>query len=650
MKRLLLLYGLLLFISAVAQAQGPAVAVRTVTTLSSTCRANAQYTEVVILRSGVAANDGAYRCKNDQSGWQGPFADAASAAPSNATYITETANATLTNEFALASLATGILKNTTTTGVPSIAVAGDFPTLNQNTTGTAANLSGTPALPSGTTGTSQSVDDNTAKLATDAFVLAQAASANPIIDGTAAPGTSTRYARADHVHPTDTSRAPTASPTFTGTVALPTGVTVNGNAQTFPTTAQTLPGMNQANTAGSSFTLDMSAAGATAGHKVPVAAGAAPTANGAFSYDSTANGYVGGVNGTKNFFAMATQLVTFSGPTAARIITIPDAAFTVARTDAANTFTGVQTMTSPAITTPAFSGTSTGTYTLGGTLTINAHTLAGTISGGGNQINNVVIGTTTPLAGSFTAIVGTGETITGTGIVAAWIGANGRTQVGDDSLTTYIRASIRPNSGKSGWLTYTEDSVADRWAIGVKNGDGTLYITSGGIGGTDRITIGSTGNLTATAALLNTGITSDATHTDSAVCQDTTTHQFYAGSGAAGICLGTSSARYKNSVNDLNDGLAQLLRLQPRTFFYSKGYGDNGDHLQYGFVAEEMKLVLPNLVRADVEGRPQSIDYGALWPVTVKAIQELNAKVERLENEKAILHRHTVRRHRARAN
>jgi hypothetical protein len=37
-------------------------------------------------------------------------------------------------------LATGILKNTTGTGAPSIAAAGDFPTLNQNTTGSAATL------------------------------------------------------------------------------------------------------------------------------------------------------------------------------------------------------------------------------------------------------------------------------------------------------------------------------------------------------------------------------------------------------------------------------------------------------------------------------------------------------------------------------
>jgi hypothetical protein len=42
------------------------------------------------------------------------------------------------NGVAPSALGTGILKNTTGTGTPSIATAGDFPTLNQNTTGSAA--------------------------------------------------------------------------------------------------------------------------------------------------------------------------------------------------------------------------------------------------------------------------------------------------------------------------------------------------------------------------------------------------------------------------------------------------------------------------------------------------------------------------------
>lgn len=44
--------------------------------------------------------------------------------PGNATYITAVSNGTLTNEFSLDSLATGLLKNTTGTGIPTIAVEG----------------------------------------------------------------------------------------------------------------------------------------------------------------------------------------------------------------------------------------------------------------------------------------------------------------------------------------------------------------------------------------------------------------------------------------------------------------------------------------------------------------------------------------------
>lgn len=53
-------------------------------------------------------------------------------------------------------------------------VAADVPTLNQATTSTAANLSGTPALPNGTSASTQTLGDNSTKLATDAFVLANA--------------------------------------------------------------------------------------------------------------------------------------------------------------------------------------------------------------------------------------------------------------------------------------------------------------------------------------------------------------------------------------------------------------------------------------------------------------------------------------------
>ena len=49
-----------------------------------------------------------------------------------------------------------------------------------------------------------------------------AGSAAPLMDGTATPGSSADYARSDHRHPTDTPRAPLASPALTGVPTAPT--------------------------------------------------------------------------------------------------------------------------------------------------------------------------------------------------------------------------------------------------------------------------------------------------------------------------------------------------------------------------------------------------------------------------------------------
>ena len=59
---------------------------------------------------------------NGTTGWT-EIGAGGGGAPTDATYIVQTANATLTNEQILADLATGLLKNTTTTGVLTIAVS-----------------------------------------------------------------------------------------------------------------------------------------------------------------------------------------------------------------------------------------------------------------------------------------------------------------------------------------------------------------------------------------------------------------------------------------------------------------------------------------------------------------------------------------------
>ena len=105
-------------------------------------------------------------------------------------------------------------------------------------TQTASNyaLLASPALSGVPTSTTAASDTNTTQIATTAFVVGQAGSSTPLVNGTAAVGTSLKYARQDHVHPTDTSRAATASPTFTGT-PLSTTAAADTNTTQIATTA-----------------------------------------------------------------------------------------------------------------------------------------------------------------------------------------------------------------------------------------------------------------------------------------------------------------------------------------------------------------------------------------------------------------------------
>lgn len=120
-------------------------------------------------------------------------------------------------------------------------------------------LLASPAFTGIPTAPTAAADTSTTQLATTAFVTGQASSSTPLIDGTATIGTSLKYARADHVHPTDTSRAALASPTFTGTPAAPTA-SPDTNTTQLATTAfvvgqasATTPAMDGSATVGTSL-------------------------------------------------------------------------------------------------------------------------------------------------------------------------------------------------------------------------------------------------------------------------------------------------------------------------------------------------------------------------------------------------------------
>ena len=72
------------------------------------------------------------------------------------------------------------------------------------------------------------VNDNSTCIATTAWYFGQCATANPLMDGVAAIGTSTLWTKQDHVHPRDTTKASLSGATFTGLITANLGATING--------------------------------------------------------------------------------------------------------------------------------------------------------------------------------------------------------------------------------------------------------------------------------------------------------------------------------------------------------------------------------------------------------------------------------------
>lgn len=95
----------------------------------------------------------------------------------------------------------------------------------------------------------------------------------------------------------------------------------------------------------------------------------------------------------------------------------------------------------------------------------------------------------------------------------------------------------------------------------------------------------------------------------------------------------TSDARLKRDIANLKaaDGLPAVLKLRPVTFHWKEPSADPTIH--YGFVAQEVQTILPNVVDIGNDSRHTlGMNYSSIIPSIVKAVQELNQKVERNRN------------------
>ena len=187
-------------------------------------------------------------------------------------------------------------------------------------------------------------------------------SATPLINGTAAAGTATVPSRQDHVHPTDTTRAPLASPSFTGTVdaaaastsffATPTSMTL-GAAATTATVFASAGTLSLGSTLTTAQTINIGTA-STGASTYNIATGA--TAN---ATTKAINIGTSGVSGSTTNIALG----AIAGTTSIALYGVPyiyQPAITAISTTGANTLTIAQLLTEII----TFTGTAIATFTL----------------------------------------------------------------------------------------------------------------------------------------------------------------------------------------------------------------------------------------------------------------------------------------------
>ena len=102
------------------------------------------------------------------------------------------------------------------------------------------------------------------------------------------------------------------------------------------------------------------------------------------------------------------------------------------------------------------------------------------------------------------------------------------------------------------------------------------------------------------------------------------------------MALMASDETIKNTIENISDALSTLRQLRPVSFYYNEEYSSNPERLHHGFIAQEYQKVLPDATYFDESNGKLCIDTGDLIGILVRAVQELEVKVTRLEAANAL--------------
>lgn len=103
--------------------------------------------------------------------------------------------------------------------------------------------------------------------------------------------------------------------------------------------------------------------------------------------------------------------------------------------------------------------------------------------------------------------------------------------------------------------------------------------------------------------------------------------------GAILTSTNPSDERLKNNIQNIKFGLSDILKLRPVSYYWKNDEINQG--IQYGFLAQEVKDIMPELIKEfktkedNIEVIRLGLEKDGIYTALVKAIQELNEKLVR---------------------
>jgi len=224
-----------------------------------------------------------------------------------------------------------------------------------------------------------------------------------------------------------------------------------------------------------------------------------------------------------------------------------------------------------------------------------------------------------------------------------WVQSFGNHQVGSQDWTTYFRTAVGSSNtqGSFAWYRGGTHASGERAAGG---GTALAFLDGNGLFLANGLT--TTGSVFSNSRVIATGgveIRSPGRPNWELVHQggsggDRLIYYFNGGVRLLVEATGSqnvgSDAKLKRDILPVVDGLDAVMKLRPTSYHYKTE--DPGANRSYGFIAQEVQTVLPDLV-SNMDADTLGLTYDGFIPVTIRAIQEQQTQIETLHTENAAL-------------